>query len=643
MVKRTLGGVAALSVVTWLAAGEAWAQRAGDNAVAAAQDAFGTTVGNESIGLYTQTDVRGFNPTEAGNLRIDGLYFDRQGDTSNRIIRGSTMRVGLSAQSYPFPAPTGIVDFQLRTPGEKPVTSAVLTWGAYGAYQIEVDRQQALVADKLSITAGIAGARERPPNGTSNGNWNAGGVIRWRPNDKIEIQPFGYVNYRYDREGPHTLLFGGPWLPKPIQRGKYYGQDWADLSSIQNLFGFTARADLSPAWTLRAGVFQSTNYRIEQGENLFLNVQPDGRADRFVVMYPGNALESLSGEVRLSRVMVEGDRRHIMHVSLRARDKVRTFGGTTTIPLGPGYLGVTDPEPEPAWRVGPQSEAHVRQATGGVAYEGVWRGVGEIGFGISKTLYRRMTQQPGLPDITSRDQPWLFNGSAALYLGDKLVAYAGYTRSMEESADAPQNAVNRGEPVPAARTSQLDAGIRYAITPRLRAVVGVFDIKKPYFNLDVGNVYGQLGDVRHRGAEFSLSGQVAPGFTVVAGLVLIKARITGSAVTAGRIGAVPLGRWPHMMRLTTQYGPPSWKGFMLEGQIEHFASRYADFQNHVKTPAYNILTAGARYSFRVHKVAASLRLQAQNFTNTFAWLGNATGSFVPVEHRRYTMTLSADF
>ena len=49
---------------------QAWAQRADDNAVAAADDAFGTTVGNESIGLYTTGNARGFSPVQASNVRL---------------------------------------------------------------------------------------------------------------------------------------------------------------------------------------------------------------------------------------------------------------------------------------------------------------------------------------------------------------------------------------------------------------------------------------------------------------------------------------------------------------------------------------------------------------------------------------------
>ena len=80
------------------------AQRANENAVAEASDAFGTAVGREVIGLYTTTSARGFNPSEAGNLRIAGLYFDQisQATPVARIVRGSTVHVGISAQGFPF-------------------------------------------------------------------------------------------------------------------------------------------------------------------------------------------------------------------------------------------------------------------------------------------------------------------------------------------------------------------------------------------------------------------------------------------------------------------------------------------------------------------------------------------------------------
>jgi iron complex outermembrane receptor protein len=70
-----------LAVVVTLSCGavsSVRAQRADENAIVAATDAFGTSVGLQTIGLYSPTNARGFNPTQAGNLRIEGLYFDQQ-------------------------------------------------------------------------------------------------------------------------------------------------------------------------------------------------------------------------------------------------------------------------------------------------------------------------------------------------------------------------------------------------------------------------------------------------------------------------------------------------------------------------------------------------------------------------------------
>ena len=75
----------------------AYAQRADENAVKAAGDAFGTSVGNEQIGLYGTGDVRGFSPVTAGNIRIEGLYVTEHGGFTSRLVSGSTIRVGLTA------------------------------------------------------------------------------------------------------------------------------------------------------------------------------------------------------------------------------------------------------------------------------------------------------------------------------------------------------------------------------------------------------------------------------------------------------------------------------------------------------------------------------------------------------------------
>ena len=110
-----------LSFAALAIAAPAAAQRTGENAVTSADDAFGTSVGNETIGLYSVDEVRGFSPAAAGNIRIDGLYLGGIVINNPRIQAGSNVRVGLSAQGYAFPAPTGIVELSIRPAGTEPL------------------------------------------------------------------------------------------------------------------------------------------------------------------------------------------------------------------------------------------------------------------------------------------------------------------------------------------------------------------------------------------------------------------------------------------------------------------------------------------------------------------------------------------
>ena len=134
------------------------AQRAEENAVTSAADAFGTTVGNERVGLYSPNNVRGFSAIAAQNARIEGLYFDRQGAFTSAIEESSTIHVGISALGYPFPAPTGIVDFALRRVRDERVISVRAGVGDFLGPLATVDAAIPLTPD-FDLNIGI-GAEE---------------------------------------------------------------------------------------------------------------------------------------------------------------------------------------------------------------------------------------------------------------------------------------------------------------------------------------------------------------------------------------------------------------------------------------------------------------------------------------------------
>ena len=635
------------AVLLALAAGShgAWAQRAADNAVSAAQDAFGTSVGNENIGLYSASNARGFSPTEAGNLRIEGLYFDQQINLGNRLVRGSTIRVGLSAQSYPFPAPTGIADYQLRLPGEQTVISTVGTYSSEGTYRLEVDSQLLLAPERLGLTLGASAAHDVFPPGNTARTWNAGAIFRWHPTDEIEIIPFWGREQKTDWETNAHRWFPAPGvLPYKATRGVYVSQDWADWTQYDTNFGLLARYNLGDDWVFRAGAFRSVMNKLTSFISFFRNSQPDGSATLSMISNPPQANASYSGEVRASRVFREGPRRHTIHLAARGRDTERQFGGGSTYNFGAVQMGVNKQFAPPAFVFGPESLDHVKQTTGGVSYEGLWSNVGELSAGLQKTFVRRKVDQPGLALRTSRDNQWLYNGTLAVYPSKDLAVYVSYTRGLEEAGIAPETAANYGEPQPANITKQIDAGVRYALTPNLRLVAGVFEVSKPYLNRNTANIFTTVGTVKNQGIELSLSGPIAPGLRMVAGGVLIKPRASGLTVDQGLIGRIPSGEIPHTLRLNLQYGPASWKGFSIDGQVVNQGAAFADRLDTYKIPSSTVFDVGTRYQFKVGGIPASVRLQVTNIANNYSFtLSGSSGTFMPTLPRRFSARVSADF
>ncbi len=639
------------AATVFLFANAAWAQRAGDNAINAAQDAFGTTVGNETIGLYSTGSARGFSPVQAGNLRVEGMYFYQSSGLSSltgldsHLSRGSTVHVGLSAQSYPFQAPTGIADFQLRLPGEKQIVSVVATYGQYETYKAEVDAQIPLVPGKLGLVVGAGGGFESYSYVSDNTQWSAGGLLHWRPTDSIEIIPFYGRGAKYDWEAIGRIAVAGSYMPPQVKRRARFHPDWGDWEVYDVNFGVLSRFNLADAWTLRVGAFRSKNGRPKIYNLQYLNMQPDGLSDIVMVRDLPQDSAAYSGEARLSGRYAEGPRRHAIHFAARGHSGRRTYGGGVPTFLGKGYVGIYRPIQEPAtWNYGPQGQDWTRQGNLGVSYVGVWEKLGEISAGVQKAFYRRTFALGAGPRSTSRSRPWIYNGTLAVFATENLTFYGSYARGLEESAVAPDLAVNRGQALPANITEQIDAGFRYAIGRSVRLVAGVFEVKKPFLDRNAANIYTNVGSIKHRGVEVSITGQPLPGLTVVGGGVFLRPRVSGFTVDQGIIANIPPGTTPTILRLNLQYGPPGWRGFSVDTQVRYDSDKQADRRNTFKIPSNTTLDLGARYQFLAWGRAASFRAQVLNITNEFMWTGNAANLFSLGDHsRRYLARLSVDF
>jgi iron complex outermembrane receptor protein len=618
--------------------GPAWGQRTGENAVASAQDAFGTSVGNERVGLYSPFSARGFSPVQAGNVRINGLYIDYQADLADRLIAGSNVRVGLTAQGYPFPAPTGVADFSLRLPGSEAVASAVVGIGPFGGPRAEVDAQLPLT-DTLGIAAGVGVNRQELNHGGEQRLLTAAVVARWRPAENVEIIPFWGIQDEDGQEAQPIIFTDGAFLPPEIERRRYFGPEWAQNEGRDVNYGLLATFGFGD-WTLRGGAFRAIAHDYRNFTPLFLNTTAEGEADRVVVSNQARRFASTSGELRLTRQLAEGDRLHLVHLMSRARSGDRRYGGGQQFDLGRGRIDEPIVAPEPDFALGPQTTDEVRQLTFGLGYHGMWREVGELSLGVQRSFYEKAVVRPSGALPVSKSDPWLFNGTLSVLAGSDLAFYAGYAKGLEESPVAPDIAVNRGEAPPAIITEQMDAGFRYAITKDLRLVAGLFDVRKPYFALDPGLVFRELGEVRNRGVELSLAGQITPRLSIVLGAVFLKARVSGDAVDLGLIGRRPVGSIGRSVNGALNWNVPWIKGLSFDLAYQSTSDR-ATAEETLFIPARYVASLGGRYRFDLIGKPATFRAQLASVNDVYGYSNIGQGYYYNPP-RQFQMSLTVD-
>lgn len=634
-----LKGLAAACALA--APADAIAQRVNDNAVAGAEDAFGASIGNERVGLYSSSEVRGFSPITAGNIRLEGLYVDRPASFTDRLVESHVVRVGLAAQNYLFPAPTGVVDFRVRPAGDRRVVSVMAGYGPLGGGRLEID-SQIPVTETLSLAAGIAGFDDEYGSGSDAVFGSYAVAARWRPADNVLVLPFWSRVDAWDREAAPLYVAAPGGLPPEIKRRRYLGPEWADYRNIATNYGVLTRAPLPGGFDLAAGLFRSVNDTRENHAHLLTGVEADGSARRRISRDPRQELASTSGEVRVSRAWTNGAWGHALHVSLRGRKRDSLYGGGASIDFGETNVADRVDVAEPDFTFSARTRDEVEQWTGGLAYDLRWRGRGSLTLGLQRTDYRKTVRRPERPAAITHDPAWLYNAAASWTVTPKLALYGSLTRGLEESGVAPDSAANRTQALPAILTEQWDAGVRWILPRDLRLVAGGFQVRKPYFAPDEANVFREMGSVRHRGVEVSLTGSPVEGLSLVAGAVLMQPRVTGDPVRAGRIGREPVGQTERVLTLSGTWATPV-DGLSLTFAANHHGRRVADQLNRAHVPAATIYDAGFRYRFNMGDTPALLRLQVTNLTNEFDWKVVSSGTFEVNAPRTAALFLTVDF
>ena len=124
------------------------------------------------------------------------MYFDLQGAPSNRVVEGSTIHVGVGEIGYPFPAPTGIADYNLRhVGGDTPTATIIASAGPYEAWGISVDGSIPLIGKELVLPIGISTQVSTQSSedgayypGLTSRITSVGATPQWTPNSRVTVR-----------------------------------------------------------------------------------------------------------------------------------------------------------------------------------------------------------------------------------------------------------------------------------------------------------------------------------------------------------------------------------------------------------------------------------------------------------------------
>jgi iron complex outermembrane receptor protein len=642
-----LAATAALGAV--LAAFPAYAQVTDDDAMAESDDAFGTHVGMETTGIYSESETRGFNPLDAGNVRINGVYFDQVAFLTNKLRQTTAIRVGFAAVETPFVAPTGVVEHVFRPFPKELGASLTYTRFWYGGTFVEGEARAPVMNDRVGLIAGFGVSKMYQADGAVTESWG----ITLRSIVKIgkfELAPYyGGGEFSRNDTKPVALVTDG-YVPKVPPTRKFLGQDWVRGAKDHGNYGATLRGPVSDHLYFRGGLFHSQGNKKSSFSEIYRIRNASGLSDHYVLADPAQDVSSTSGE-GVFVLHYRGERlAHRFYAGYRGRSRLTETDGSDFIDLGTAIHGQPDLIDKPEFEFTEVNRGKIKQSAILLGYVGLLKNVGSINIGLQKAKYRASLTHgdTGLVERVTAD-PWLYNAALRLAVTPKLSAYAATQRGLEDAGLAPENAINRNEQLPASRSTQYEAGLRWDLG-KAQLVLAAFQITKPYFSYDAARRFVVLGDQRHRGVEFSLAGHFDKRFDVLLGAYFMDPSVSGPGRAAGLVGPRPTGVPKIFARLDASYHTSLPGELALTATVEHLGSRPATAAEighlggkQLMLPSLTTLDLGTRQLIKTGKSAISVRMLVRNVFDAKAWQVVAADALMPRHRRSLMITASVDF
>ena len=621
-----------------LASAAASPAAAQDSAVRSALDAFGERVGTEQSGLYSESQVRGFDLNDSGAYRIDDAYFSRAAPLNDPVLAGVGVRVGVNAARLAYPSPSGVVNYRLRAAG--PANELLLGAGFRDFGTRVVQGDLSVREGDFSLAGGLIW---RPLLRFAQGNRghsiDIGTVGAWDIAPGQRLRAFGTI-YKRRYDGDYAVVPTEAAVPPSLKQLHQYSPSWAETKALSTNLGVLFDGRIGN-YTLDVAAFRSI-FDLLDFDFTLISSDGAGHASATTFRNPRNVKRSDSAEARIGRQFEAGGLSHLVTLSLRGRRTTTDLASSLAAPLGDFELPGEDPPdgPEPTWS-GTRGKDRVEQLTASAGYRVAWRDQVELRFAVHRTRYDKEVQSLVGTQTKRVTETNLYNASAIISLAPQTAMFASWVKGLEESGVAPPSATNRDEVLPPVIAEQFELGVRHAITQQLTFIAALFDVSKPTQGFRSDGSFGLVGEVHHRGAEASVSGKLGAKANIIFGVVAFQPKVSGPLVDTGIVGARAAGV-SHLISYAS-VERQLWDGWSVDASLSYSGERWADTANSLKVPAVTTLSLGARYSFALASHPAQLRVLASNLTGADGYLVAPSGLFTPVAPRTVRAVLTLNF
>ena len=580
---------------------------------------------------WDQLVIRGIAVENRTNYRLNGsmpiMNFSQVPMENKERVE---VLKGASALYYGFTSPAGVVNFVTKRAGSQPVTSMGLSLDDRGSAVAHVDVGRRFGAQqefgvRINAAGGTLGSYL---DHVGNGNRSfLSTALDWRVSNKLLLK----ADLEYDRRkvteqagvALPAAVKGVISLPRAVDPRNLIGPDWSNFEAQTKNAQLRADYAITDGWalTVEAGHSETARdrrlaiFRLNNAAALATgagritgNIQHSVTAsDLLRAELAGNFnTGSIAHELTLgaSRTDKSQDPIYQSNYTIAAQNLYQPVPVTTVV-FGP----------KPA---SPTTAALDTRDTGLYALDRMvfgpqWQSV----IGVRRSSYQ--SDQGASHYDVSKTTPM---ASLIYKATPELSFYASTARGLEEGETGPTGTVNQGVKMAPGVSKQKELGARWLTPGGTLLSAALFDITRPGYYTNAGNVFTSDGEQRYRGLEISTQGKLTRQLSWQTSAQLLDPRFAN--INADYNGKAPENASKRTASAFLAYAFDAVPGLSVNGGAYYYSARPVNDLNQAFLGGVTLFSAGARYASRVLDKAVVWQLNVENAADKRYWAGAGT-------------------